>query len=215
MWPSFCNMNPKGNRLRCIFLCAILGVVTGLKLGATTVVPPDFGDLVNQADLIVRAKVVGQEAQHERAGSRRIVTMVELEVLETIAGETPQPLLLRVPGGRVGETEMVVEGAPVFVTGAEYILFIKGNGRQFYPLVAMMYGLYTVERMPDGRAIITRSNHVPLHDTAEVSLPLTTGGAAELQRRLGRPAEAMAPETFAERIRAAIKPNHPHLRDAR
>lgn len=208
-------MSHKGNNLRCILLCAALVGLSMMRLGATTVVPPEFADLVNQSELIVHAKVVGQEAQHERAGSRRIVTMVELEIVETIVGEAPRPLVLRVPGGRVGEAEMIVEGAPVFVTGAEYILFIQGNGRQFYPLVAMMYGLYTVERTPDGRTIITRSNHVPLHDTAEVSLPLTTGGAAEILRRLGRPAEAMTPETFVERIRAAIKPNHPRLRDAR
>ncbi|MCW5548598.1 MAG: hypothetical protein KIT44_06500 [Opitutaceae bacterium] len=208
-------MNPNGNHLRCAFLWVILVVLIGQRSTATTVVPPEFADLVNQSELIVRAKVLGQEAQYERAGSRRIVTMVELEVVETIAGEAPRPLVLRVPGGRVGEAEMVVEGAPVFTTGAEYVLFIQGNGRQFYPLVAMMYGLYTVERTPDGRVIITRSNHVPLHDTAEVSLPLTTGGAAQILRRLGRPAEAMTPETFIERIRAAIKPNHPRLRDAR
>jgi len=189
----------------------LLGVLTPLQ--ATTVRPPEFGELVNQSDYIVRAVVKAVDSAYASPESRRIITKVELEVIEVIAGEPPQPLVLRLMGGKVGEREMILEGAPRFVAGAEHILFVQGNGRQIYPLVAMMHGVYGIQREADGREFITRSNRVPLQDTAEVALPMTSGGAAEMQRRMIRAGAALTPAEFTQRIRAAVKPGNPRLRE--
>lgn len=182
-------------------------------ISATTVKPPEFPDLVNQSDYIVRAVVKSVTSEYARPGSRKIVTLVELEVREVVAGTPPQPLVLRMMGGKIGDDEMILEGAPQFKVGDESILFVQGNGRQIYPLVAMMHGLYAIKREADGSEIVTRSNHMPLHDTAEVALPLTSGGVAEVQRRLGGKGSALTPAAFVEQIRSAVKSSNTRLRE--
>lgn len=195
---------------RMILPCLVcLALATGGR--ATTVNPPEFPDLVNQSDFIVRAVVKSVVSDYARPGSRKIVTKVEMEVREVIAGTPTQPLVLRVLGGKVGEEEMIIEGAPRFKVGDEGVYFVQGNGRQIYPLVAMMHGVYPITREAAGREIITRSNRVPLQDTAEVALPMTDGGVAELQRRMRNTAQALTPAEFAQQIRAAVKPSNTRL----
>lgn len=193
------------NLLGCLILCA--------RLGATTVNPPEFTDLVNQSDYIVRAVVKSVVSEYARPGSRKIITKVELDIREVIAGKPPQPLVLRMMGGKIGEDEMILEGAPQYKVGDENIFFVQGNGRQIYPLVAMMHGLYPIKRETGGREFIVRSNQVPLQDTAEVVQPMASGGAAELQRRMRRTDQALTPTQFVQQIRAAVKPSNTRLRE--
>jgi hypothetical protein len=182
---------------------------------ATTVNPPEFPDLVNQSDYIVRAVVKSVEAKVEQtARGRKIYTYVELEVREVIAGTPPSPLVLRLLGGRVGKDVMILEGAPQFKVGEEDILFVQGNGRQIYPLVAIMHGRYPVQRETgSGREFMARSNRVPLQNTSEVVLPMTAGSAAQLQMRMKNSAEALSPAEFIRQIRAAVKSSNLRLRD--
>ena len=183
------------------------------QLEATTVNPPEFTDLVNQSDFIVRAVVKSVVSEYARPGSRKIITKVELDVREVIAGKPSQPLVLRMMGGKIGEDEMILEGAPQYKVGDEGIFFVQGNGRQIYPLVAMMHGLYPIKRETSGREFIARSNQVPLQDTAEVVQPMVSGGAAELQRRMRRTDQALTPAQFVQQIRAAVKPSNTRLRE--
>lgn len=181
------------------------GLASGLR--ATSVVPPEFSELVHESDYVVQGRVTAVESAWEAHGkSRVIVTRVTVEVLEVIAGEPPMPLVLTMLGGKVGEQEMVLEGAPRFHVGDEDILFIQGNGRQVSPLTRIMHGLYRVLRDPaTGRAYVARNNGEPLTATSEVAQPLesATGDApAETMHRISR---ALSPTDFVTRIRA-VKP---------
>lgn len=173
---------------------------------ATTVNAPEFGDLVNQSDFIVRAVVKSVTSEYVRPDSRKIVTKVELEVREVIAGTPTQPLVLTMLGGKVGDDEMILEGAPQFKVGDEDVLFVQGNGKQVYPLTAMMHGRYPVKReAATGREFMVRSNKVPLQNTAEVALPMAEGGAAQLQVRMKSSAQALTPGQFVQQIKAVAK----------
>jgi len=189
----------------------LAGLIFTAQLEATTVNPPEFSDLVNHSDYIVRAVVKSTVSEYASAGSRKIITKVELEVREVIAGTPPLPLVLRVVGGKVGDREMIIEGAPQYKAGDENLFFVQGNGRQIHPLVAMMHGLYPIRREASGREFVARSNEVPLQDTAEVVQPMTTGGAAELQRRMRRADQALTPAQFVQQIRAAVKTTNTRL----
>lgn len=190
-----------------VFCGAVVVMGASMIVNATEVVPPTFTELVNRADYVVRAQVVAVRAEIQAVGTgKKIMSFVELEVLETIAGNPPEQLVLTVLGGRVGRQEMVVEGAPKFVEGLEAVFFVEGNGRQIYPLVGMMYGLYPVirddEQGEEGHVV--RSNGEPLTTTAEVSTSLREhSGAAneELQSML----PPMTAEMFAQRIRSTRK----------
>lgn len=180
---------------------------------ATSVRAPEFSALVNDSDYIVRAKVQSVRSEFIGPGGRKIVTWVELEVREIIAGVPPSPLVLRILGGKVGDREMILEGAPRFEVGEESILFVQGNGRQIYPLVAMMHGIYPIKREESGREFVTRGNRVPLQSTAEVAIPMVEGNSAQLQLRLKHPAQALTPVQFAREIRAAVKSDNTRLRE--
>ncbi len=186
----------------------LLSVVLSFALAAsasraTTVIPPEFTQLVNGSDCIVRA-VVKRVSSVKKARARGVVifTEVDLEVVEVIAGNPPAKLTLEMLGGQVGQEELIVQGAPKFQVGDEDILFVSGNGRNLSPLCGMMHGRYPILKdAATGRAYVARSNHVPLHDPSEVSLPMTEGRAAGLQRRALSTAGALTPEDFIRLIK--------------
>ena len=173
---------------------------------ATTVAPPTFTNLVNESDYIIRAVVKSVCAEvRVKNGKRKIYTSVELEVRETIAGTPPEHVVLVMLGGRVGDEELRVEGVPQFQVGDEDILFVKDNGRQFYPLTAIMHGKYPVlKELASGREYVARANKVPLTAADEVSLPME-GAASTMLQQAKSPAQALTPAQFITQIRAAAK----------
>ena len=176
---------------------------------ATTVVPPKFEELVNESDYIVRGVVKSVTSEwREKQGQRHIFTFVEIDVLEVIHGTPPQPLVLEMLGGQVGEEALVVQGMPKFEVGQEDILFVRGNGRQFYPLTAAMHGRYPVVREKKGSPHVTRSNRVALHSTAEVALPMPEGNEVGAQQQVSADTPALSPDDFTKQIRAAINANY-------
>jgi hypothetical protein len=190
----------------------LVGAFVTTRASATTVVPPEFDELVNKSDYVVRAVVKEVRSEFSRPGGRSIVTYVELDVKEVIAGNPPSPLVLRMLGGRVGDKRMVVSGAPEFVVGDEDILFVRDNERVFNPLTALMHGRYPVARdAATGRGYMMRNNRAPLKDTKEVSGKMDHAAHAAGEHAHGPRAidlsEAMSPEEFAAAIRAARKPD--------
>lgn len=183
-------------------ILGISALAVGTNAPATSVVPPDFLELVNQADYIVRVVVKSVASEWRTSpGQRHIFTRVELEVKEVIAGTPPQPLVLEMLGGKMGDEELVVEGVPRFKVGDEDILFVHGNGQQFCPLVAIMHGRYPIMRDSDsGRRYIARSNGVPLFDEKEVSLPMSRKVPAAQAARTGL--QSLSPADFVKRIQA-------------
>ena len=177
-------------------LALALGLLP-LLTRATIVVAPDFDSLVKQADYVVRAVVKSMTAEWRNdAHGRHIITKVTLDVREVIKGGPPTPLVLEMLGGRIGQDEMRVEGTPDFIVGEEEILFVHGNGRQFFPLVALMYGMYPVSLdTASGQRFVHRSNGSPLYDVKDVSLPMTAANA--LGKGAARPLTATE---FATRI---------------
>lgn len=183
---------------------------TGSRLWATTVIPPDFDQLVNDSDYIIRAvvKSVDSEYQTTNSGGKKIVTKVALDVKEVIAGTPPNDVVLEILGGRVGNERMVVEGAPTFKVGDEDILFVRGNGHTVVPLVAMMHGRYPIMRDATGRKYMARENREPLADTAEISQPITKAGTATVKEPAKAASQAMTPEEFIQRIKSTVNPRY-------
>lgn len=188
--------------------------VTPVELSATTVVPPEFPELVHDADFVVRAKVKRVSAELRQAGNNRIVvSRVVLEVTEVIAGRPPVQLELEVLGGSVGGVEMTVQGAPQFAVGDDDILFVQGNGRQIVPLVRMMHGRYPVRREAGtGREYVARDNGVPLQTPSEVVLPMTSGPAATLLQQRTPASGALSPAEFIRQIREVREPGAVHAK---
>jgi hypothetical protein len=197
-----------------VALAMLVGALMPAIASATTVAPPEFEELVNESDYVVRATVKSVRSEFSRPGGKSIVTYVELDVKEVITGNPPSPLVLRMLGGRVGDKRMIVSGAPEFVVGDEDILFVRDNGKVFNPLTALMHGRYPIARDKEtGRGYMMRNNRAPLKETSEVSGKMDhgahageAGGRDEHAHREPALTEAMSPEEFAAKIRAAVKP---------
>jgi hypothetical protein len=199
--------------LRGLAGCAFSGVL-GIVGHATTVIPPDFQQLVNQSDYIVRAVVKSVSSEMQSDGqNRHIITKVELDVRQVISGTPPQPLVLEMLGGKVGNEQMMVEGAPQFKVGDEDILFVHGNGQLFNPLVALMHGRYPVKRdAATGREYMVRSNGAALYSEMDVALPMSSPVPGQKTPRADAPPLSAA--DFVNRIQAAAKnPAHPPLQN--
>jgi hypothetical protein len=186
----------------------IVALATTLLVRATTVVPPQFETLVNESDSIVHvvAKNVTAEKRTTARGSK-IVTRVEFETLDVVAGTAPaSTFTLEFLGGEVDGQRMTVEGMPRFAVGDEDILFVSGSGHSICPLYAMMHGRYHVENNATaGRKIVTRSDGTPLQNTAQVASALSEGRAT----RSAAAATALAPIDFINQIRATVRPDAP------
>jgi hypothetical protein len=184
-------------------------VFSALALPGTTVIPPEFDSLVRQADYVIRGTVKSVSSEWRTRGADRfIVTHVEIHLLETVAGTPPSPIVLEMLGGRVGEETMVVQGSPNFRVGDEHILFIRGNGIQFNPLVALMHGQYPVKKdAASGRAYVTRSDGSLLRDEKDVVQPIHLNSASPNRAATAEtpvPTEsALSPADFSTRIRAS------------
>lgn len=192
-----------------LLLCAW----TAVAASATTVVPPEFPELVNGSDYIVRAvvKTVVPEERSGPNGSRLIFSRVELEVTEVVAGKPPSPIVLKVLGGRIGDREMVITGVPEFIAGEEGVFFIQGNGLQAYPLVRMMYGKYRIEKeATSAREYMVRSNGELLKEVSEVSEHIHHPRRPDPSPPQSA-VRAMSPEEFIQKIRAAA--TKPELRE--
>lgn len=177
---------------------------------ATSVIPPSFNSLVGQADYVVRTVVKSVNAQLYVGGAHRhIKTKVELEVLEVISGTPPQPLVLQLLGGKVGDEEMVVDGTPKFKVGDEDILFVHANGRQFCPLVALLHGRYPIKQDgKTGRRYVARGDGTPLADEKEISRPLLAGDNRAAQAPvISAASSALTPSDFVTRIKALALEN--------
>lgn len=177
---------------------------------ATTVIPPEFPALVSDSDYIVHATVKSVHCE-KRPSARgvKIVTLVELEVVDTVVGTSPAALTLQLLGGRVGDEQVRVEGMPQFHVGDEDVLFVQGNGRTICPLPGMMHGRYPVQRdAATGRRYMLRADGAPLLTTTEISTPLLSHDAA------GRSAagiRGLELTSFIAQIRTAAQANaHPN-----
>lgn len=170
---------------------------------ATMVDAPDIDSLIGQSDYVVRAVVRSATPEwREHAGQRYIGTKVVLEVREAIKGTPPSPLVLNLIGGRIGPDELVVDGQPRFSVGDESVLFVHGEQRQMFPLVAMMHGVYPVIRVArTGEEYVLRSNGLPLYSAQDVSRPMTDPAALKQPNPLARPLSAAE---FIRQIRARI-----------
>ena len=190
----------------------LLLVLLPRPVSATMVDAPDIDSLISQSDYIVRAVVRSATPEwREHAGRRYIGTKVELEIREVIKGAPPSLLVLNLIGGRIGQDELVLEGLPQFHAGDENVLFVHGEQRNMFPLVALMHGAYPVfHDASSGRDYVMRSNGQPLYSAQDVSLLMTGPAAVKQQNSLARPITAA---TFIRQIRERIAAQSPSSRE--
>jgi hypothetical protein len=139
-----------GVALRRLAAVVVMVWLSGVdSLGATTLAPADFEQMVAGSQTIVRGRV--ERVQAVLGGPRRTIeSVVTLAVLDALKGDTADSVVFRVPGGQIGQYRRVMIGAPELVAGDEVVVFLKGRA----PVMPMPFGLnqgvYRVQRTGAG-----------------------------------------------------------------
>jgi len=186
-----------------LILWAFLPGQSGVSL-ATTVDPPNFGDLVKEADVVFDGVVTEIQASWVGAGAaRHIESAVTFQVLDTLKGRAATPYVLKVAGGTVGDVRMEIADAPAFATGQRMILFVEKNGSQFIPLVGVMHGQIRVAHDEvTQRDVLRDHNDRTLFGVDDL-------GQTEAQRAAMRapaiPMAPMTPDSFKAEIRNRLQ----------
>jgi hypothetical protein len=195
-------------RLLLPLLCAL--AMASPPARATTVVPPNFAELVNDADAIYRGRVADVQSRRvprPDGGGTVIKTFVTFTVDKVLKGAARSDIVLEFLGGTVDGQSLTVTGMPKFAVGTQDIVFVQKNGFQFCPLVAVMHGRYRVLRDESAaRDYIARDNGAPLTDVGEVELPMsqlpaTVGAAIASSAR----ARALTPAAFEASIASEVQ----------
>jgi hypothetical protein len=141
----------------------------GFVAQATTVIPPNFDELVSRAEVIFEGEVTGLKSQWIGEGAEhRIVTFVTFKVDDTLKGNPGASYSIRMLGGTVDGQTMEVSDAPKFKVGDHDVLFVENNGSQFIPLVGIQHGRFRVQKDQGGRDTLLTGDGQPLADVSQL-----------------------------------------------
>lgn len=118
------------------------------RVGAVTVLPIGFSELVNQSASVVYARVSDVRARwtDDRHGIESFVTV---DVMTAFKGPGVETLTFTVPGGQVGRYINLIPGAPAFARGDLVVLFLTSSGARIPTPTGFSQGIYRV--MADAR----------------------------------------------------------------
>ncbi len=174
-------------------LCLIALTAT---VRATSVIPPSFDQLVDQAQLIFQGTVTDVRSEWAGEGAQRhIVSYVSFKVEDSMKGEPGQTYVLRMFGGTVGEDSMGISDGPVFHVGDREILFVENNGSQVVPLVGLMHGRFHVQHDSVGRDVLTRNGAQPVKNLQHLASEIDSVSQAD----------AGVPDMTADAFKSAVR----------
>lgn len=102
---------------------ALIALISPVFAFATVVVHATIEQMTQSAPVIVRGVARNSYAAFDEH-HRRIWTYTELTVAEAIKGEAKGTVVIRQPGGVVGESGQYVDGVAQFSPGEECVLFL-------------------------------------------------------------------------------------------
>jgi hypothetical protein len=167
-------------KLKCLLPLILIGVAF-VSANATTVIPPTFEQLVQQAELIFQGTVTDVRSVWEGEGAQRhIETYVTFQVGDAIKGSVVGTYTIKLLGGTVGDDTLVITDVPKFQVGDHDILFVEHNGQQFVPLVGIMYGRFRVQHDDQtGSDIVLNNEGEPLRDPTQLGRDEKAATAAD------------------------------------
>lgn len=147
---------------RCRIGCVVAALLLAVPVGATSIVRVADEAMVEQAPLVVVARMVDSGP----AATARPATEYRFAVEQVLKGVVGPELTLRVPGGLGADgIGLRIHGAPSFAPGERAILFLEGRDGGHYRVLHLMQGAFREVRH-EGRSLALRD----LADVTEVSV---------------------------------------------
>src|SRR5262245_44908633 len=125
-----------------------------LTLQANVIVPAEFREVVREASVIVRGRVT--DVRSLVVPATGIESIVTVAVESRMKGDASSFVYVRVPGGEVGRSRVVMTGSPTFQIGQRAVFFLRANGTDstMRP-VGLAQGVYRVQSEPQtGKPVV-------------------------------------------------------------
>lgn len=137
--------------MRTILLSIFILLATTDPLGATTFSSFRVTDQIDEAQYVVRGRVGAQSVRLEPK-SQRPYTYWNLTVSDSITGgNLGSEIVIRQPGGEVGEIGYRVAGTAQFRDGEDVIVMIRNTEEEAREVVGLASGKYEVRKDGGGR----------------------------------------------------------------
>lgn len=114
---------------------------------ATTLAWLSLEQLAAGSDAVARVRIVSTESRWE-GGS--IWTLAAAAVVESMKGDLPGEIVIRVPGGRAGHLISTVEGTPKFHPGDDAVVFLERTRAGDFSVAGWVEGTFRIS--PDPRS---------------------------------------------------------------
>ena len=156
-------------------LC-LIGLVSFTSVGnATTALSRlTLEELTDRSDLVLHGNVDAIEFEWvPEKGVFTRITISPRDVLKgTTAGET---VTIRMYGGKYGDLQISMDGAPCMGSGEEVVLFLKANGPDTFNVVNLAEGKFSVDSSGPESEILDRdlTGIAYLDPAFEPTIPIT------------------------------------------
>lgn len=125
-------------------------------LRATTLQRLSLDQLAAGSDAVARVNFSGAESHWENG---TIWTVTTLRVVETMKGNLPAEISVRLPGGRAGHFTATVEGTPRFRPGDDAIVFLNNSPAGGFTVAGWEQGTFRISRDPrTGEQTVTQDS---------------------------------------------------------
>jgi hypothetical protein len=111
------------------------------RLGATTLARLSLDQLAAAADGVARVRCSAAESKWENGA---IWTVTTFDVIETLKGNLPDRVMVRLPGGRVGHLTAAVDGTPKFSPGDDAVVFLERARGGGYSVAGWVEGTFRI-----------------------------------------------------------------------
>ena len=156
--------------MRSFFAIVVAVFCAVLPVRAHVLLPTEFREVVWDASLIVRGRVTDVRSVAVPAGGIDSIATVAVETV--LKGNADSFIYVRVPGGELGRSRIVVTGAPIFRNGQRAVFFLRPSAHDSsHRPIGLTLGVYSVKPDPgDGRPVVeppvVRGQTAPLLGTA-------------------------------------------------
>ncbi len=138
-----------------LFAASLVAACSATQASATTLLRMSLSQMAQAADTIVRGRCIATSSRWD-AGS--IWTFADVDLIETLKGSPPARIIVRLPGGRVGNVATHVDAAPNLKPGEEKILFLERTRANDYAVTAWTEGAFRISRNSRGEETVTQDS---------------------------------------------------------
>ena len=130
------------------FLALAVFCLVSFTSQATMVMKLDDEAMVNQAETVVTGTVTSMRSEWNKERTR-IFTYITITPSNFLKSDgSSDEIVIKEPGGEVGEIGMFVEGSSVFEEGEEVLLFLKRGRKGFHRTVGLSQGKFSIQSDP-------------------------------------------------------------------